>query len=205
MKPDGVFSTWFTVGDFTEEGTLTILSALRKHFQFCELRMMREGCYMVACSNHPITPRRFNDLHAPDSIIREFEIGFRGIELDEFFEDMRLSPNLFDHFEPVTRIENTDDHPILEFLIVRRFRLKRMGLDYFMVNQALLNIDPIKRGPASDPARMARRAAIFNRHAPIYFLESFLPLLQEDPRIWKEWEKIVVQGDHLPQPANASP
>ena len=197
LKPDGVFCTWFAVGDFSEEGTLTVLSALRKYFNHCDLRMIRQAYYMVTCSNRPIEPRRFSELGAGPEALDAFSLTAKGIDLDELFEDMRLSPNIFERFDPVVDRENTDDHPILEFLILRRFRTRQMGSDFFLTHQEQLSIDVLKSGETKDSARVARRAAIFNRFGPEYFQQSFLPLLHADPEIWKEWEKIVGRGEHL--------
>lgn len=200
LKPDGVFCTWFTVGDFSEEGVLTVLSALRSQFSHCDLRLMREEYYLVTCSNRPIQPRSFSELQAPQAILREFESGFKGVDLDEFFEDTRLSENIFKNFEPRPEFENTDDRPVLEFLILRRFQTKTMGQNFFVTHEAELNIPPLAAGEhLKDPARIARKAAIFNRFAAPYFLENFLPLIQSDPRIRQEWDKIVARGEHIAQ------
>jgi spermidine synthase len=197
LKPDGVFCTWFAVGDFSEEGTLTVLSALRKHFLFCDLRMIRQSYYMVTCSNRRVKPRRFSELNASPAMLQEIADATSGIRLDELFEDMRLSPNVFDHFTPIVARENTDDHPVLEFLILRRFRTRQMGSDFFISNQDRLNIDALKAHEPGDFARIARRAAIFNRFGPEYFQQWYLPLLQSDTNVWVEWEKITARGEHL--------
>jgi len=163
LKPDGVFNMWLSLGDMSELGGKTILSALHKNFRYCELRLLRGGYYTLTCSNQPIKPRRkFSDMvPSGHKLIEQLNLGLAGFDYDEFFEDVRLSENIFDHFTPQVPKENTDDHPVLEFMVVRSWQMKKMGSDLFMTKQALFNIDPVKLDEIADPARLARRASTF--------------------------------------------
>ncbi|MFQ5946353.1 MAG: hypothetical protein ACE5NC_08905, partial [Anaerolineae bacterium] len=47
LKPDGVFCTWLAVPNMSEKGIQTILSALRRNFRYCELRLQGRSYYMA--------------------------------------------------------------------------------------------------------------------------------------------------------------
>lgn len=187
LRPGGIFCTWLAVPDMSEEGVQTILSALRRHFRYCELRLLSRRYYMATCSNRPIRPRQFTELPAQPNLVRQLQIGLSGFDLDEYFADILLSENLFDHFVPRVAQENTDDHSVLEFMLVRSYQLGRMGAESFVEHQALYNIDPVRRHELEDPARLARRAGVFALYEPRYFRHVFLPLLSGDPNAWAAW------------------
>ncbi len=181
LKPDGVFCTWLSVGDMSEEGLNTVLSALRHNFRYCDLRILRGQYYMATCSNQPIHPRKFSELHAQNNLVNILQKGLRGLDLDEFFEDIRISENIFDHFDPNVPRENTDDYPVLEFMVVRSFQLKKMGTDQFFKLQNLYNIDPVRQNELTDINRLVHRAAVFTQFAPDYFEHNFAPVLKAKP------------------------
>jgi spermidine synthase len=183
LKPDGVFCTWLSIGEMSEDGVKTVLAALRRNFRYCDLRIMRGSYYMATCSNQPIYPRRFSDLPAQSNLVSQLQKGLHGLDLDEFFEDIRISENLFDHFSPSVPWENTDDHPILEFMVVRSFQLRKMGVDQFLKQQALFNIDPVRRDELKDVNRLVRRTAVFSQFGLGYFERNFVPILREEPNI----------------------
>lgn len=184
LKPDGVFSTWISADDMSREGTLTILSALQHSFDYCELRLLRGYYYLLTCSNQPIrSKRRFSELtHDGNDLARLLQLGLPGLDLDEFFEDIRLSENIFDHFTPEVPQENTDDHPVLEFMVVRDYQLGTMGSDPFIEKQALFNIDLVRRDELAEPARLARRMAVFYRLGSNWF-RNFLSILMKDASV----------------------
>jgi tetratricopeptide (TPR) repeat protein/spermidine synthase len=189
LKPDGVFSTWISAADMSSEGMDTILSALRHSFRFCELRLLRGNYYMLTCSNHPIRPRRrFSEmLAAPEHpLARQLQLALPGLDLDEFFVDTLLSENIFEHFRPQVSQENTDDHPILEFMVVRDYQLGITRSDPFFKKRDLLNINHVRRDEFKDPARFAHRAAAFYAMGEDYF-SSFFPILMEDPNVRYEF------------------
>ncbi len=185
LKPDGVFCLWLSSSDMSEEGIKTILSALRHNFIYCDLRLMKGRYYIATCSNKPIQPRSFSDLPAQQSLIKQLQISLHGFDLNEFFEDTRVSENVFEHFLPRISQENTDDHPILEFMAVRDYQLGLMGSDPFLNQQALLNIDPVRQHEIKDPERLARRAGFFYMFSfrEGYFKRNFDPILRENPTL----------------------
>lgn len=183
LKPDGVFCLWISSSDMTEEGVKTILSALRHNFLHCDLRLLKGAYYIATCSNKPIRPRRFSELPVQQNLVRELQNGLFGFELDEVFEDMRVSKNVFDHFIPKVPQENTDDHPVLEFMAVRDYQLGKLGSDPFLKQQALWNIFPVRQHELKDSARLIRRAAFFSLFGPGYFEKNFLPIIKEDPHM----------------------
>jgi len=181
LKPDGVFCTWLSAGNMSEAGLETVLSALRHNFRYCDLRIMREDYCMATCSNQPIRTRRFSQLPAQPILVKQLQNSLSGFDLDEFFEDIRVSDNIFDHFFPKVPQENTDDHPILEFMVVRDFQLGKMGSDSLLKRQALLNIHPVGQNDLNDAARLARKTGVFYKFGSGYFKQNFVPILKRNP------------------------
>jgi hypothetical protein len=151
------------------------------------LRLLMGMYYMATCSNQPIHARRFSELSVPGDLVREIRANIPGFYMDEYFEDIRLSENLFEHFVPTVNKENTDDYPILEFMLVQNYQLGRMGSDLFFEQQDLLNIDAVRQQEMVDAVRLVRRAGVFCRFNPYYFERNFLPALRRDPDTWASW------------------
>jgi predicted membrane-bound spermidine synthase len=195
LKPDGVFSLWLSWEDMSEEGIPTMLSALHHSFRYCDLRLMKGAYYIATCSNEPIHTRRFSELPVEQNLVEELQRSLIGFDLDEFFEDMRVSKNLFDHFTPNVPLDNTDDHPVLEFMAIRDYQMGKRGNDPFLMQQQLLNINPVRRDDFTDPNRFVRRAAFFYLFSRDYFEKNFLPILRKNP------EKMILffawNGEYL--------
>lgn len=178
LKPDGIFATWLAVPDMSEEGLLLVLSALHRTFRYCDLNLMHTAYYTTTCSDQPIRVRRFSDLAPDPRIIGLLRGILRIFDPDELFEDIRISENLFDHFEPQVLRENTDDHPVLEFVLVRNLQRHIMGSEVFLEHQELFNIDPARLHEGPDASRLFRRAALFARFDRRYYERNFVPLME---------------------------
>jgi hypothetical protein len=190
LKPDGVFCTWFAVPNMSEEGVYAILSALRKSFEYCDLRLIGPWYYEATCSNEPVRVRSFSEAVDDPDLIRELEKGLPGFDLDEFFEDVRLTDNVFERFEPEVERENTDDHPVLEFMVVRSYKLGVIGGDPFLDHPEQFGIDAVREHEAADADRFARRAGAFHLLNPWLFDKNFQPLITDrlDRQIaWRLW------------------
>jgi tetratricopeptide (TPR) repeat protein/predicted membrane-bound spermidine synthase len=180
LKPDGVFCTWIAAADMSRDGMMTILSALRHNFRYCELRLLRGQYYVLTSSNQPIRPRRLFSELPPDKhrLSRQLQQGLFGLDLDEYFIDTVLSDNIFDHFTPKVPYENTDDHPVLEFMATRSEDLGKSGGDPFSENPPLMNIDPFRgQDVIKEPARFARKAELFWQLNSLFFEMYFQPAL----------------------------
>ena len=190
LKPDGVFCTWLAVPNMSEEGVYTILSALRKSFEYCDLRLIGPWYYEATCSNEPVRVRSFSEAVDDPELIREIEKGLPGFDLDEFFEDVRLTDNVFERFEPEVERENTDDHPVLEFMVVRSYKLGVIGGDPFLDHPERFGIDAAREHEAADADRFARRAGAFHLLNPWLFEKNFQPLITDrlDRQVaWRLW------------------
>jgi predicted membrane-bound spermidine synthase len=177
LKPDGVFCTWLAVHELSERGIATVLAALGRSFESCDLHLLTGGYYMATCSNAPREPRRFSELPAQPVLTDALAEALPGFDLDTFFEDVYLSDNILANGIPAVDRHNTDDLPILEFLVVRSGRLKHRGLDPFLAYGERFNIDAV--GTArTDRDALVRRAMTFRRlNSAIYEL-VFEPLLE---------------------------
>ena len=188
LKPDGVFCQWFATPNMSEEGVYTILSALRKSFRHCDLRMLGPWYYQSSCSNEPVEVRSFSETGAREPLPSELRKNLPGLDLDEFFRDTRLSEDVFAGFEPKVDRENTDDHPVLEFMVVRNYQLGLMGSDPFFDHEDVFGIVAATEEDLADPARFVRKAAAIRRLSPYYFDKDVAPLLESDLTAQIEWQ-----------------
>lgn len=190
LKPDGTFSTWLAIPNMTERGVKTILSALARNFRYAELRVIGPSYYMATCSNRPIRCRRFSDLAASDLLAAQLSRNLPTLSLDEFFEDLRLSDNLFEHFPPGREAENTDNHPVLEFMGEDIGRHSQSGVDVFLDMPNLLTPSTEPGEEAGNPRRLVLKAGVFYVIDQRWFSRYLLPRLQRDPaslEAWRSW------------------
>ena len=190
LRPDGVFSTWIGVANLTERGIHTMLTAIRSQFAHCDLRLLRHSYYMATCSNAPLRTRAFSDLPVAPELLRTLTHSLAPFDLGESFEDDRIAHDLFAHYEPPPGPANTDDHPVLEFLVVRDTQLGEIGEEPFLTSQATFGIDVVREAATPDAARLARRAAFFSARAPLHFQRSFVPLLERRADVAREFEAL---------------
>jgi len=202
LKPDGVFCSWLSVINMSQEGTETVLAALRQNFEYCDLRLMTGAYYMATCSNEPIRVRDFRDLPVSLDLIDQLQTALPEFDLGEYFRDIRVSDNLFESYEPGVTHQNTDDHPVLEFMVVRNFLTENQGEDLFVTQQELLNIDPVRLDDLADSAALARRAVTFYFLGSKYFEQDLLPVVRSDPEAWALWGKwgLVKGSERQPGP-----
>jgi predicted TPR repeat methyltransferase len=180
LKPGGVFCLWLRAAEMSEQGILTILSALRHNFRYCELRVMKQSYYMATCYNQPIQTRRFSEMPVHQDLMEQLKTNLVGFDIDEFFEDILVSKNLFKDFSVNLPQENTDDHPVLEFLVVRAHQLQQNLTDPFLSQQGLFNINPIRSNEMLDSSRLARRAGAFWVIGSGFFDRNFIPFIGSD-------------------------
>lgn len=195
LKPGGVFCSWLASENMSEAGLETVLSAMHQTFEYCDLRIIGRGYYMATCSAEPIRPRRFRDLPVQLNLVDQLQLGLDQFDLNEYFEDIRISDNIFEHYTPRVERENTDDQPVLEFLVVRGYQLEEMGDDPFLVRRQELNVDPVRLSEVADPERFLRRALTFYDMGADQFRASFLPLIKQDPELWKMWRSTGLGDD----------
>ena len=195
LKPDGIFCTWIAP-EMSEQGITTVTSGLSHSFRYCDLRLMRGHYYMASCSNEPIGVRRFSELPAQPQLVLELQRSIPGFDLDEYFEDTRVSTNLFGQHTPSVPFENTDDYPVLEFQVARSQHLGSFGGDPFILDQRLWNIDPVRHAELTDRARLVRRAGLFSVLSPEMFQQNFVSLIRSDPALtaaFLRWQEAVGQ------------
>ena len=197
LKPDGVFCTWIAASDMSTPGIGVYLSALHHSFEYCDLTLLRSGYYMATCSNAPIHRRQFSELSPGPKLIPLLEQALHGFDLDEYFDDMHVSQNIFAHYIPNVPEENTDDHPVLEFLSVRNTQMQTVVTDPFSDNAAMFDIDVTGRPETMTPQRFARRAGAFWKFSPHQFERCFPPIFDKHHDLraafW-EWKAAYERG-----------
>lgn len=180
LRPDGVFCTWLAVHEFTEEGLNTVLAALGDAFAVCDLRMLTGGYYMATCSDRPPRSRRYSDLPADPLLTAELERALPRVDLDALLDDVHLSPDIFADGAPSVSRANTDDRPVLEFLLARKHRTTEDGLDPFLAFPRRFNVDPVRLSGLDGRGALLRRAMTFRRMNSAFYELAFLPLLEKD-------------------------
>ncbi len=190
LRRDGIFCTWLSVFDMSKDGVMTILSALKSQFAYCDLRLLRGSYYMAVCSRERLRSRRFQDLPSKPIIEVTLQRHFPDIELNDYFNDILLSENIFNHFTPNVVHENTDDFPVLEFMLSQKYHTRTMGNDPFVQQQVLFNINPLHGLELKDISRKVERASVYYRLGSKFFDTNFVPLLIKEPEVkeaWDEW------------------
>jgi hypothetical protein len=183
LKDDGVFCTWLAVTNMSEAGVRVVLSALARSFEHCDLRLMEGDYYMATCSDRRLVPRGYAALDADPHLDGVLRKSLPGLNLPWFFEDIRLSEDIFAVDRPSVARENTDDLPVLEHLVVAAERRGVEWRNLFGHEAERFGIDPA-RGLAMRAAdRVAHRAEIFRRFDEILFEKAFAPILQSDPAV----------------------
>jgi hypothetical protein len=135
---------------------------------------------MASCSNEKPHNRSFSDLPQDAELAAKLLEGLGDIDLNEYFQDIHLSDNIFEHYEPRVPEENTDDHPVLEFMVVRHAHRGRKGEDPFVREQMVFNIDAVRYSELQTPEELARRSQTFLRLRSPFYEVNFEPLLRSD-------------------------
>ena len=186
LKPDGVFSMWLSATDMSEAGVRVVLSALRGSFEHCDLRFMRRDYYLTTCSNQPIKTRLYSDIGAPYELDRSLQRGIGSMPIQEYIDNMRLADDIFARNPPrsVPR-ENTDDYPVLEFMVTRHAASRSVAPNIFVVEREAFGINPV--GDTSDAARFVRRARLYRTLDPELFDAAFAPVIEADSVLRQAW------------------
>jgi len=185
LKPGGVFCTWVSTPEMSEDGVMLVLSALRKSFRYCDIYLMRNSYCQITCSNSPLKPRLFSTIPARGELKKRLTEAMPGFNLDEYFNDILIGMDIFTHFTPQVSRENTDDFPSLEFLSLRELRHGRRDRDIISQNALLFNIDVVKEDDPRDPARMARRARAIEEAGIHYFYDYYIPILSQNRQLFE--------------------
>jgi len=180
LKPDGVFCLWLRAAEMSEEGILTILSALQHNFSYCQLRVMKDSYYMATCYNQPVPTRKFSELPVHQDVIEHIGKNLAGFDFDEFFEDIVVSLDLFGNFSVNLPQENTDDHPVLEFQVVRAVQLKEGFADPFLIRQEMFKTGLSQVHDITDNARFLRKAGTLWAVGSGFFKRNFMTLINKD-------------------------
>ena len=183
----GVFSTWLSKTDMSQRGLEILLNTLRKVFPYCSLAIMRHDYYMVTCCQDPIERRTYSSLKAHSLITDRIQQKFP-TKLDEFFEDIYISDNIFQNHNSNAVDVNTDDNPILEFELVRSYGLSQMGSDVFLENSRLYNIKPMIYSPSTDMSRYFRKARNYYQ-LNSGFYDKMIDVIDSSPELRSEWDE----------------
>lgn len=197
LKPDGVFLTWLSVHNMSESGIAMILSALRRVFPYCELRLLRGSYYMATCSKTPLQSRSFDALPSRPEVVRILESNFPEIDLDHYFAVTRLSPDIFARplpMDPPVR-ENRDDFPALEFHLVDRYQTGRQGDDPFLQYASEFGIDPGRHIDSENRVASLEVLALYRRLSPPLFDRFLVPLLERDAELSAAWHAHIEPED----------
>ena len=121
LRPDGVFATWLAPTEMSGPGLLTVLNTLGAVFETCDLWLLARGYYMSTCS---VTDRaRAYRTIGADEIDPDLEWvlaqALGPLRPSEYLATLRISDDVLrEVYAPLTA-PNTDDRPVLEFLVTR--------------------------------------------------------------------------------------
>ena len=90
---------------------------------------------------------------------------------------IHTSENIFEHGAPEVSQANTDDRPVLEFLLARKHRIEEDGVDPFLAFGERFNVDAVRPGELDGREDLLRRAMTFRRLNSAFYELEFLPLL----------------------------
>jgi hypothetical protein len=142
---------------------------------------MEGDYYMATCSDRRLDPRGYAALDADPRLDGVLRKSLPGLDLPWFFEDIRLSEDLFAVERPSVARENTDDLPVLEHLVVAAERRGVEWRNLFGHEMERFGIDPAKGLAMRAADRFAHRAEVFHRFDELLFEKAFDPILQSDP------------------------
>jgi hypothetical protein len=183
LKDDGVFCTWLAVTNMSEAGVHVVLSALARSFEHCDLRLMEGDYYMATCSDRRLDPRGYAALDVDPHLDGVLRKSLPGLDLSWFFEDVRLSEDIFAVERPSVARENTDDLPVLEHLVVAAERRGVEWRNLFGHEAERFGIDPASGLAAFAADRLAHRAEVFRRFDEVLFEKVFAPILESDTAV----------------------
>ena len=189
LKDGGVFSTWISSTDFTEEGLYTVLETIENHFAACDLRVMRGDYMMATCSDRPLRRRGVDELHGAEALLSVLKLGLRSSDLTEFMDDVLLSENVFAGDFPRGNAPNTDDSPKLEFLLSKR---GAPAGPILIEKPARFAIDWERLELVSNPARYARRARSIRLVAPGAFNRRLAPVITAHSALAEAWRTMAL-------------
>jgi spermidine synthase len=117
LEPGGVYSSWFTSGDMSEEGVFSFFATLAERFEYCNFAILRAGYYFTSCSDRPLRVSEEAIAEIPPELrhLLDEEIS---LSLEEYAEGVFLIENILDRLQLEGVPANSDDFPVLEFQIL---------------------------------------------------------------------------------------
>jgi hypothetical protein len=159
LRSDGVFCTWLAPPNMTEEGVLMILSALQRRFRHCVLHLVGPSYYMATFSQSPLAARTFAEVAADPLLIDTFGASVAPFTPDVFLNALTLHRRFHVPAASALPLRNTDDHPLLEFMLIHRPSAAEHAPDYIFDHRRELGIDVSSGAP--DSQSLLERAAVF--------------------------------------------
>jgi hypothetical protein len=108
-------------------------------------------------------------------VSRALELNINYTTLQNYFEAIFLSSNLFKNERFEAAGINTDDFPLLEYQIMARDHRGEKGEDFFALNTERYNIFPNMPG---SPEAMVDRALVYAHLAPWIKEKYFVPYIK---------------------------
>lgn len=188
LRPGGVFTTWLSAAEMSAEGYDVVLGALAEVFRHCAPYLLREDYHMVSCSAAPVGARPLGEATSDAVLLGALREGLGGADPEEHLEDVRLADDLFARRRPPSAPRNTDDRPVLEYLVLGP--REPAALPPFERDPEAWGVDPGRPREGDTPERTARRARTWARLHPAWFGRYFRPLLEADPALAEAWRAL---------------
>ena len=188
LKSDGIYCTWLSPYDMSEQGMQLLLSTIQSQFSVCQLYLLRGNYYMAVCSKKPVVPCAFHDLPACPAVESALKKGWSRLQLNDYCEDICLSENIFLFKEFDNPQQNTDDFPRLEFMLARHYQTGELGEDPFITDMDNYHIDLLRGLDTASAARKVERALTMKRLQSKLLDRVMIPYLKNDVAAWKIWK-----------------
>jgi spermidine synthase len=167
LKPDGIFCTWMSAGDFTEAGLPVMLRTLGRSFTYYSLWFMRDEYAFLLCSNSDVPGVvDASRLQFPPAIAGFWQGEFPALPPDELMEAICISQGRFDQLVEASGAVNRDDFPVLEFMVTSLRPRPSAQPGSALLKTFPMLLPPIEEAPSD---RLGRRAL----HAQLHFEPLF--------------------------------
>lgn len=177
LKPDGIFCTWLSAGDFTEEGVAVVARTIRESFAYYSLWIMRDEYVFLLCSNQGVPeiadPAR---LDFPADIADFWGKEYPVLPPADLQEAACISRGRLDQLAVGDGAVNRDDFPVLEFMVTSLFPRRPSGS-----GTALARMFPLMVPAPGDrtPAQVGRYALHARLHYPPLFQGYYATVLMQ--------------------------
>jgi predicted membrane-bound spermidine synthase len=183
LKPDGIYSTWFNVYDFSPRGSEILLATLSRKFKHCNMAILRDDYYYVTCSDTALKRRPLKDITIHPEVEKVIASTLN-MTVEKYFAGIFLSDNIFENQNFTHIPSNTDDFPVLEFEIAKQKLTKSKIFSSSFVDKIFSSL-----GSENDDLFLNRAGLFFNMQS--FHFQPYVERLRKDKALSDKLKKYV--------------